>query len=183
MNTLETVYKLTDIHSRTRPGHYNECQGGKGITHSASGKGPLCTESWIHAYSHPLIAVLMNPVHACYSPALLWKCRAEVGIRNADKLGCRILTTIDQLDLPVVTTTQRCAFAVLVAKQVYKDAAFNKWAEGWLSGKDRTEAAASAAASAAAWAEASAARAAARAAAGAEKLDLISIAKEAVANY
>jgi len=56
----------------------------------------------------------------------LWKCRAEVGIRNADKLGCRVLTTIEQLDLPVVTTTQRCAFAVLVAKQVYKDAAFNK---------------------------------------------------------
>jgi len=50
MNTLETVYKLTDIHSRTRPGQYNECQWGKGITHSASGKGPLCTESWIHVY-------------------------------------------------------------------------------------------------------------------------------------
>ncbi len=40
--------------------------------------------------------------------------------------------------LPRVTTEQRVKFAILCAKAVYKDEAFNLWADGWLSGDDRT---------------------------------------------
>jgi len=40
--------------------------------------------------------------------------------------------------LPRVTTEQRVKFAILCAKAVYKDEAFNLWADRWLSGDDRT---------------------------------------------
>lgn len=41
-----------------------------------------------------------------------------------------------------VDTTQRVRFGILCALQVYQDPAWRKWAEGWLSGSDRGEAAA-----------------------------------------
>lgn len=40
--------------------------------------------------------------------------------------------------LPRVTIEQRVKFAILCAKAVYKEEAFNLWADRWLSGEDRT---------------------------------------------
>ena len=40
-----------------------------GVEHKTAGTGRrLCTADVIHAYEHPLIAVLMNPVHAMFNP-------------------------------------------------------------------------------------------------------------------
>ncbi|KKL58315.1 hypothetical protein LCGC14_2226540, partial [marine sediment metagenome] len=58
----ETLYKLTDSNDQT----YGKTQWGPGIEHAASGKGPLCTEGWLHAYTDPLLAVLLNPIHGNY---------------------------------------------------------------------------------------------------------------------
>ena len=51
-----TLYKLTDGDGQTRGG----TQWGPGVSHSGTGKGELCGPGWIHAYEHPLIAVLLN---------------------------------------------------------------------------------------------------------------------------
>jgi hypothetical protein len=163
---MEKVYKLTTAEGKTRVGYCNETQWGSGFAHVASGGGELCSSNWLHAYTHPLLAVLMNPAHAALDARTmrLWECEAEVGLRKADKIGCTWLKTIKCIPLPQVTTLQQQAFAILAAKAVYKDMKFQRWADNWLNGSDRTAAAAGAAAWAAAWAAARAADAAAEAA-------------------
>jgi hypothetical protein len=97
-----------------------------------------------------LLAVLLNPAHANFhSDMLLWECEAEVGLRKADKIGCTLITTIKQIPLPIFTMVQKQAFAILVAKEVHKEAFFQSWADDWLSGEDRSVKAACAAANAA----------------------------------
>ena len=163
---METVYKLTDRDSKTRPRFYNETQWGPNVTHTAPGEGGMCSAGWIHAYSHPLLAVLLNPAHASYEPFQLWRCDAEVGIRQADKLGCTKLTTVEQIAAPKITPAQRVAFAIYVALRVHKNKKL-VWAENWLSGKDRSTSADAAYDAAAAAAYDAAAAAASDAAAAA----------------
>jgi hypothetical protein len=191
------LYKLTDENAQT----YGGCQWGEGVTHTASGEGELCGPGWIHAYEHPLLAVLHNPIHGNFENPRLWECETtdENPLRDGQvKLGVRNLTTIREIPLPVVTPEQRVRYAILCGKAVYDDPAWLRWAEDWLSGKDRSAEAAAAAARAAArsawsaaelaaesaWSAAESARAAAesaRAAARAAKnLSLIAIATEAV---
>jgi hypothetical protein len=172
------LYKLTDSEGQTHGGGTNHTQWGAGITHEAKGPadGPLCSASWIHAYEHPLVAVLMNPIHANLKNPQLWSCRGEIGKRDGQlKCGCRALTTVELLPLPQITTEQRVRFAIGCAWPRASES-WKKWVANWLSGKDRT--AAEAAAEAAAAEEAArAARAAAAAWAAWAGFDLIAIAE------
>jgi hypothetical protein len=193
---MANLYKLTDSCGKTR----NGTQWGPGISHSGTGEGGLCGPGWIHAYEHPLIAVLINPIHANFKNPRLWEAEGEIAIRDGQlKCGCKTLTTIREIPLPKITTEMRVRFAILCAKEVCADLSWNAWADKWLSGEDRTLAAAEASATraeasaaqaaeaaalaayrsarAAAWA-ASAARAAARAAVGHE-IDIFEIAEKA----
>ena len=72
------LYKLTDRDGQTR----NGTQWGPGMSHSGTGKGELCGPGWIHAYEHPLIAVLLNPIHAIFQNPRLWEAEGEVGLRD-----------------------------------------------------------------------------------------------------
>ena len=158
-----TLYKLTDAQGQTHGDGTNHTQWGAGVTHEAAGStdGPLCSSSWIHAYEHPLVAVLLNPIHADLKNPQLWKCSGEIGKRDGPlKCGCRALTTVELLPLPEITTEQRVRFAIGCAWP-QGSAAWKQWAADWLRGKDRTAAAearaaaaeaAEAAAEAAAWA-------------------------------
>ena len=170
-------YKITDENDQT----YGGCQWGEGVTHTADGKGGLCTEHWIHAYSHKLIAVVMNPVHGNYHLMHLWECEAELGEDDRGlKFGTTKLTTIKRVSIPRMSNAVKVRFAIYCALEVHKDKGFKKWADNWLSGKGRSETAAMAAETAAraavrtawaavraAWAAVRAAEAAAGAAAGA----------------
>ena len=208
---MQKLFKLTGQDWKTRQGEYNEVQWGPGIEHEAKGlvDQKLCTNGWIHAYTDPLLAVLLNPLHADFLRPILWVCEGVVGLDdNGLKVGCRKLKTIEMIPLPAVSMEQRVRFAILCAKEVYRQPAWNLWADAWLTGDDRTaasswstmttswaamasswaaESAAAAAAEAASWAAASAAKAATRAVARAatravEKdadLDLIALAREA----
>ena len=142
------LYKLTDANGRT----CGDTQWGEGITHTATGSPDkdLCSDGWIHAYEHPLLAVLLNPIGANFADPQMWEAGGEVGKREGQlKCGCRSLKTMKRMDLPVISLTQKVAFGILCAKTVTKDKAWEKWADDWLSRKDRTEAAARAAARAA----------------------------------
>ena len=112
------AYKLTDEHSCTK----NNTQWGTNITHSISPdktNPKLCSDSWIHFYTSPLVAVLMNPVHANFANPILWECEtAGEHVIEPIKAGCKQLTTLRQISLPVFTTTQRAAFSILCAQQV-----------------------------------------------------------------
>ena len=128
------LYKLTDENGQTR----NNTQWGEGMTHSGTGEGELCSEGWIHAYTHPLLAVLFNPIHADFETPRLWEARGT-GESKSDglKVGFQSITTIKEIPLPKITTIQRIAFTILVAKKVYKNAKWNEWADKWLSGENR----------------------------------------------
>jgi len=184
-------YKITDEKDQT----YGGCQWGEGITHTADGGGELCTEHWIHAYSHKLVAIFMNPAHGNYNPKTmhLWECEAELGRDDRGlKFGTTKLTSIKRCRIPRISRAVKIRFAIYCALEVYKDKDFKRWADNWLSGEDRsteaTEAAAWAAGAAwateateAAWAAWAAAWAAeATEAAWAADIDLISFIKKAV---
>src|ERR1700680_430807 len=142
------LYKLTDEKGQTRGG----VQWGENVTHTATGDATqdLCSDGWIHAYTSPLLAVLLNPIHANFASPKLFEATGEVGKRDGQlKVGVRSLTTVKEIPLPSVTDTQRIAFGILCALEVCKDAEFTTWAKDWLTGKDRGEKAASAVASAA----------------------------------
>jgi pyruvate/2-oxoglutarate dehydrogenase complex dihydrolipoamide acyltransferase (E2) component len=69
---------------------------------------------------------------------------------------------IKEIPLPEISLNAKIRFAILCTKEVCKDPEWNTWADGWLSGKDRSAGAAWTTAEAA-WAAAEAAWAAAEA--------------------
>ena len=152
---MNILFKLTTQEGKT----HNETQWGENVTHEATGdiKQGLCSDAWIHAYTHPLLAVLMNPVHADIENPILWEGKGE-GEAKFEPLKCgfRKFTTLKKIPLPEVTDVQKVAFGILCAKEVYKDSSWNQWADKWLSGEDRTKSSANAAADAAAYAAAAA---------------------------
>ena len=156
---MSKLFKLTDSCGKTR----NDTQWGPGVSHSGTGQGELCGPGWIHAYEHPLVAVLLNPIHANIQNPRLWEAEGEIAMRDGQlKCGCRKLTTVREIPIPAVTTEMRVRFGILCAKEVCACSAWNAWADRWLSGEDRTQAAAERArAAGAAAAEAWAAQAAA----------------------
>lgn len=129
------AYKLTNENGQTRGG----MQWGEGVTHSAMGNNPnLCSNGWIHFYTDLLLAVFMNPAHARFKDPIAWECEtAGEELHGVDKSGCKTLTTLRRVELPVVTITQRMAFGILCAKKVCLDAPFQEWANKWLNGTDR----------------------------------------------
>lgn len=131
------LYKLTDEHGCTR----NNTQWGPGVTHTAKGSGGgLCSDSWIHAYCHPLVAMIMNPIHADIKNPLLWIAEGEPLKFDAQKkLGCKSLTTIRQITPPRLGLE----FLVHASIEISLDSAtvseqYREWARRWISKEDRS---------------------------------------------
>lgn len=203
----KTRYKLTDQKMQTM----GSCQWVLGEWKETDGSGELCGPGWLHAYKHPLLAVLHNSIHAEIKEPRLFKVQV-FGKEKRDgamKCGFTKMRLAEEIALPEVTTIQRVAYGILCALDVCQDAEFQEWARKWLSGEDRSWAAARAAAiratrdtraawsawyaiegAAAAWADTRvaaeaaaevAAEAAARAVEEADRnIDLIKIAKKAM---
>jgi len=132
------LYKLTNSKDQTRGG----CQWGEGVCVETSGQGELCSSAWTHWYTHPLLAVLLDPIHlrVDLDTAHLWeghdgggKVKSGPGL----KVGCTRGTTVRRVDLPTVTLEHRVRFAIGCAWQVCDDDAWREWAAKWLSGEDR----------------------------------------------
>lgn len=198
---MTELCKLTTQDGRTRVGFGNETQWGENVTHSGTGAGALCGPGYVHAYEHPLVAVLMNPIHADIPNPVLWEGEGEIALRDGQlKCGCVTFMTLRRIPLPELSTEARVEVAIRCALYVYSKPSFVTWAQAWISGADRSERAAweatgvaeraasagaaraARAARAAAWtatrpveAPLWAARAAARAAAANADLPLISI--------
>ena len=172
---MAKLYKLTDKNGRTHGG----TQWGPGVTNGGTGEGRLCGPGYIHAYEHPLLAVLLNPIHEDFRNPRMWEAEGEIALRDGQlKCGCISLTTLREIPVPKITTEQRVRFAILCAKSVCRDTGWNAWADAWLAGTNRTAEAAKAAE--AAWAAEAAEAAEARVRAAEAEIDLIAIAKEAM---
>jgi hypothetical protein len=145
-------YKLTDQSMRT----YNGFQWELGKEYSTSGEGDLCNTGWLHCYSHPLLAVLLNPIHASISNPRLFICNAT-GNHKYDKglkEGSTTMELVKEIPLPLITCTQKVAFAILCSLTRKQPKEYTAWANNWLNNVDRSQKAADAAADADAYADA-----------------------------
>ncbi len=137
------LYKFTDEDNKT----YGETKWGKGVVHEAPGGGELCTSAWIHAYTSPLVAVFMDPVHGGFTDddgnPNLWLCHGNFGINDGVKVGLRRLTTVKIIDIPAITMEQRMEVAIRIATRIYKGETWQRWAKSWRYGGNRLVAAAS----------------------------------------
>lgn len=139
---MTILYKLTRQDNTS--GFETILTWGRSVSHTAPGVGTqLCSRHVIHAYTHPLLAVLLNPIYGAYENPKLWRCEGEVVADDHGlKVGVKVLTTSEEMPLPVVTTKQRVKFAILCAKHVCNHEECNTWANKWLSGEDRSPASA-----------------------------------------
>jgi hypothetical protein len=100
----------------------------------------LCSKAWLHGYLDPVLAVLLNPIHARFDNPRLFEAEAEGEIKYDGQLkfGCQKMRLVKELALPKITSEQRVKFGILCALEVYKDVNFVKWAKNWLNNKDRS---------------------------------------------
>ena len=109
-----TVYKLTDKNHQT----FGGTQWGENVTHKATGRGGLCSPGVIHSYRSALLAVLMNPIHGNFNPAVLWEAECSTILHDdGTKLGSKCLTTRRIIPLPKISERQRVIFGILCAEE------------------------------------------------------------------
>ena len=181
--------KLTDRACETKNGMAWKI----GVTNHATGAGTeLCSDGVLHYYDGLELALFMNPVHADFSDPRIFEVAGNEIVTDCTKCGAKSLTVLCEItDYKAPTTTQHVAFGILCALEVCKDPTFIQWANAWLDGSDRSEAAARTAGSArwsatevadaaeaARWSAAEAATDAAMRSAA--KIDLTAIAKKAM---
>jgi len=125
------LYKLTDKLGRTR----RTTKWGKGVTHKAEkGRGDLCTNKYIHAYTDPVLALMMNPIHAGIENPQLWTAEGRISKTDGLKVGCKTLKTITRIKQPTVTINHRFKFALLAVMEICKKRSrFGEWAKGRLA--------------------------------------------------
>jgi len=139
---MTKLYKLTDAQGRTRAGEDNELTWAVGVEHKTTGTGTrLCSSDVIHAYEHPLIAVLMNPVHAMLNPWQVCLFLAEGKIVARDNFHCGVhsLKIVKELPVPKFSLEMQVQLAIWAAKHTCTDTSWNQWADAWLNQQDRSE--------------------------------------------
>jgi len=140
-------YKATDPQGRTRGGMDWTVPG---TVNEATGRGTeLCTDGVLHVYRTPEQAAFMIPVHVLNYTRLFEVEVPEIVADDGAKCGCKRATVIREVPMPVLTIEQRVGIAIRVSLLVYSEPGYVRWAEGWLSGKDRSADAAYAARAAA----------------------------------
>ena len=147
-----------------------------------TGNYKMCTNNVFHCYSHPVLALFLNPIHANIENPRIFKIKVDrIVASDGLKQASLEQTIIEELIIPKPTLIQTTAFGIICAKHIYKNIKFQSWANNWLSNEDRSSHAAEAAARAAARAawDAEAARAAAWAAWAAEVAEAARAAAEA----
>lgn len=137
-------YKLVDTEGYTRRGETGETLWLDGLEKVAFGKGTvLCTADVIHYYDHPLLSVLFNPAHANIQNPRLIEIEIDKSVAHDGlKGGCKKAKYLREIVLPVITMEKRIIFAIEMSSkyyiEYYIEDTYKKWAENWLSGKDRS---------------------------------------------
>jgi len=134
---MKTAYKLTDSKMRT----YKGFQWELGKWYETTGEEKFYSSGWFHFYSDPLVGLFLNPLRAGIKNLRLFRAEVEGKVLDNYGLNCGYSRArlIEELTVLQISPVQRIRFAILCAKKVYKEKEWNKWANKWLSGKDRTE--------------------------------------------
>ena len=106
-----------------------------------SGNGELCDSGWLHCYNSPLLAILLNHIHARIDNPKLFKCEVE-GKCLTDyglKEGWTRMRIIEEIEIPQLSNINKVAFGILCALEVCKEESFVTWANNWLENKDRSK--------------------------------------------
>ena len=141
--------KLTDKNGRT----HGKTQWGPNVTHEvAKWTGELCSAGVIHYYEGATeqealaLALMMNPIHGAFVAPRAWESVVKGRTcTDGTKSGGERVTTLREIVVPDVSVEQFVEAAIRVVLRVYDEPSFVSWAEKWLSGEDRSDAAASAA--------------------------------------
>jgi len=139
-------YKLTTQDLTT----YNDTKWVLNEWKETRGTGKLCTEGWLHCYTSPLLAILLNPIHADINSPKLFKCEVDGNCLEdyGRKEGWTRMRLIEEMEIPQLSNINKIAFGILCALEVYKDKKWVTWANNWLENKDRSKESADAAADA-----------------------------------
>lgn len=144
---MTTIYKLLTNSMTSHRETFGSRSGTfwvLGEPRSVGGTGDFGSDGWLYACTHPLLAVLLNPIHADTKNPRLFRGEGSGAFHDDRGLNVAYATMVllEEISLPVVTMTQRVAFGILCAKQVCTGPAWNAWnawADAWLSGADRSE--------------------------------------------
>ena len=134
-------YKLTKKDLTTHNGHEWEV----GVEQVIDEPGnALCSDQVFHFYDSPEVAILLNPAHANITNPVVWEVDCDEVAHDGVKGGAKRMTLVKKIKAPKFTRLQKQVFAIKCALAVYKENTFVAWARGYLSGKDRSAAAAAA---------------------------------------
>ena len=134
---VATIYKLTDMNMKT----YGDTRGALGKWNRTSGKGDLCGPGWLHLYTSPVLAELLDPIHANFREYRVFRGASGPVISDSLKVGYTNMRITEELPRLHITTENRIRFGIACACRVYTSAEYRAWAGRWVSGADRTEAA------------------------------------------
>ena len=137
-------YKLTDQKLRT----YGGFQWTPGVwAPLLDGGGSLCNAHWYHTYSHPLLAVALNPISGNIKKLRLWKC--QVRGKSLDdhglKQGWTQARLRNEVPVPVIPLGALVRWAIYCSLELRQPNTYRAWAGHWLDGTDRSRAASAAA--------------------------------------
>ncbi len=103
---METLYKLTTYNSSWKVG----------VEKTANEKGELCSEYFLYAYTSPILAVMLNPIHENIRNPRIFEALGRVTLSDTGlRVGCTSLTLVKEVPVPVVYVDQRIAFGILTS--------------------------------------------------------------------
>ena len=140
------IYKLTRQDRTTRDGFKYPPKGNK--LPELNGEGGLCSGGFYHGYANPLLAALHAPIHVDSDYTKMIEIEvSEVYAPNQMKLGFTTGIVGRVIPLPKITDEQRKRYTIGCVCSVYQKKFFRRWANSWISGRDRSRRAASVVAS------------------------------------
>ena len=113
---VATIYKLTDMNMKTYRGYLWTL----GKWNRTSGKGDLCGPGWLHAYTSPVLAELLNPIHANFREYRLFRGEASGPVISDSglKVGYTNMRITEELPRLHITTENRIRFGIACACRV-----------------------------------------------------------------
>ena len=100
----------------------------------------MCTDQVLHCYNHPLLAVILNSIHAKIENPKLFEINVDKIVASDElKFASKSQTLIKEIPLPEISLEQKIEFSIRIAKLVYTEKKWNEWADSWLDGSDRSK--------------------------------------------
>jgi hypothetical protein len=97
-------------------------------------------KKYILAYTHPIIAILLNRIRNDEDHQILWECSGKVRYITVDKIAhCEKLKTERFRPVtPKISIFTRMKFGFACVTKIYNESVFYNWVLDWIGGKDRS---------------------------------------------